>query len=408
MEARALKPTGAIVILSIGLAACTRMVSPSVIPPSVAPAATRIGPRGGSPHFKTLVHFNELDGCGALAGLVALKTTLYGTTICGGRFGDGEVYSITTGGRFRILHSFASDGRHAYAPVTVAGTTLYGTAEGGGKYRDGTVYSLDLHGKELWLYSFRHDDYPYAGLVDVNGTLYGTTVEGGSGNCQYSGPGCGTVFSITSTGKEKTIYSFKGGKDGAHPWTGLVGINSTLYGTTSEGGASNSGTVFSVTTSGSEHVLHSFGDSYDGSNPFGTLIAVDGMLYGTTEHGGADNWGAVYSIMTSGAEQIVYSFGTGGSGDALEPEAGLLYVNGELYGTTVDGGSGTACSNGCGAIYEVSTSGKERVLYSFQDGTDGLAPQSQLVAVSHVLYGTTPYGGGYSGYDGGTVFALTP
>lgn len=255
----------------------------------------------------------------------------------------------------------------------MVGETLYGTAVRGGKYHDGTVYSLGLRGNEHWVYSFRSEDSPYAGLVNLNGTLYGTTISGGDGTCPYSGPGCGTVYAITTSGKEKTIYSFKGGTDGANPWSGLVDVNRKLYGVTYGGGYENNGTVFSVTTSGVEHVLHTFGQNYDGSAPLGVLIYASGLLYGTTQSGGNGEEGTVFSVTTAGQEQVLYSFGNNGAHDASHPVAGLLYLNGELYGTSEQGGD-----KEWGTVFEVSTSGQEHVLYSFKGAADGGAPQSQL------------------------------
>ena len=80
---------------------------------------------------------------------------------------------------------------------------------------------------------------PVASLLDVNGTLYGTTEWGGSGGCR--GPsgdsGCGTVFTIMTSGKETVLHNFGGGsRDGALPQAGLININGTLYGTTTGGG----------------------------------------------------------------------------------------------------------------------------------------------------------------------------
>lgn len=398
-----MKSTVAALFLAIGIVACAHIAGSSALPHGFAPSEIH----HNTSNFKTLVEFNGINGCTPYAGLVARRTTLYGTTTCGGYFGEGEIYSVSATGKFSIVHNFVRDGVYAYAPVAVVGRTLYGTAVGGGKYQGGTVYSVDISGKEHWLYSFRHNVFPYAGLVNLNGTLYGTTVGGGVGTNCLSSPGCGTVFAITSSGREKTIYSFKGGSDGAHPWSGMVALNGTLYGTTSEGGGSNdNGTVFSVTPSGRERVLHAFAQIPDGGNPFGTLIAANGVLYGTTEFGGTSNWGTVYSITTSGQEQIVYSFGSNSPGDALEPEAGLLYLNGKLYGTSYDGGGYGCAGVGCGTIFEVSTSGQEQVLYKFQGGADGSGPQSQLTAIGGVLYGTTTTGGLY--YNFGTVFELKP
>ena len=75
---------------------------------------------------------------------------------------------------------------------------------------------------------------PIAPLADVRGTLYGTTESGGTYPCGHTG--CGTVFSITTGGVEKALYSFGNGTDGAVPFAGPVDVNDTLYGTTQGGG----------------------------------------------------------------------------------------------------------------------------------------------------------------------------
>jgi uncharacterized repeat protein (TIGR03803 family) len=49
--------------------------------------------------------------------------------------------------------------------------------------------------------------------------------------------------------------------------------------------------------------------------------------------------------------------------------------------------------------------GAEAILYSFQGGTDGIAPDGGLVFLNGALYGTTQTGGASGN---GTIFALTP
>src|SRR5579862_1942952 len=127
--------------------------------------------------------------------------------------------------------------------------------------------------------------YPQAPLIDVGGILYGTTNNGGA----FDSPktchgGCGTVFSITTSGVLKVLHSFGNAQDGQYPdHAGLVDVGGTLYGTTSAGGALGGGTVFSITTDGVENVLHSFGGKGDGADPSaGTLVELGGKLYGTT------------------------------------------------------------------------------------------------------------------------------
>jgi uncharacterized repeat protein (TIGR03803 family) len=133
-------------------------------------------------------------------------------------------------------------------------------------------------------------EHPSAGLINVNGTLYGTTLEGGE-------LGCGTIFALTTSGKETRLYSFTGEPaDGARPPASLLNFNGTLYGTTALGGANDAGTVFSVTTSGTETVLYSFTGGGDGTEPYAGLTQVDGTLYGTTVGGGAYFVGTVFSL----------------------------------------------------------------------------------------------------------------
>src|SRR5207237_615704 len=124
-----------------------------------------------------------------------------------------------------------------------------------------------------------------------------TTEYGGTAGC--GGYGCGTVFSLNpATGAEKVLYAFQdNGTDGLHPQADLVSVKGTLYGTTYYGGAHGAGTLFAIEKkSGAETLLHSFDDTgSDGYWPVAGLINVNGILYGTTTWGGTYNLGTVYS-----------------------------------------------------------------------------------------------------------------
>jgi uncharacterized repeat protein (TIGR03803 family) len=390
-----------------------------------APALVPSGAHAAIPlsvRYSTLYSFKggEDDGEEPFAGLVSVKGTLYGTTYEGGecsRVGYGTVFSITPSGTETMLHSFgctsrggSQDGEYPSAGLVNVKGTLYGTTPKGGANGDGTVFSITPSGTETVLYSFKggpgDGEAPRAGFINVKGTLYSTTYLGG--NCSSSG-GCGTVFSITPSGTETMLYSFKGGSaDGQYPFAGLINVKGTLYGTTFEGGANCSGsggcgTVFSITRSGKETVLHSFAGDPDGDNPEnGSLINVKGTFYDTTYDGGTNSRGTVYSITPSGTETVLHSFG--GSGDGASPFAGLVNVKGTLYSTTYSGGVGD------GTVFSITPSGTETVLYSFKGGSgDGENPRAGLVKVKGTLYGTTGGGGtGCSGsYGCGTVYSLS-
>jgi uncharacterized repeat protein (TIGR03803 family) len=141
---------------------------------------------------------------------------------------------------------------------------------------------------------------PEGGLVqDSQGNFYGTTYSGGTGTF-------GTVFKIDgTTGKETVLYSFTGQTDGAWPSDGLViDTAGNLYGTTYEKGSSSCnngggcGTLFEVSSSGAFSVLHTFtGAPSDGNGPTATLLRDSaGNLYGTTVSGGTDNNGAIFKL----------------------------------------------------------------------------------------------------------------
>jgi uncharacterized repeat protein (TIGR03803 family) len=386
------------------------------IPQAPAIAArprTIVGGKGNSSPYEVLHSFGGSgDGSVPLAGLLKVKGTLYGTTLAGGVSADGTVFSITPSGTETVLYSFnGSDGKYPYAALINVKGALYGTTYQGGNESglgDGTIFSITPSGTETVLHRFgsQSDDgaLPYAGLLNVKGTLYGTTYYGGANYYGY-----GTVFSITPSGTETVLHSFAGVEhgDGLYPQAGLINVNGPLYGTTSGGGANYDGTVFKITTRGKETVLHSFGGSGDGTYLYAGLINVKGTLYGTTVAGGSSTCryytlvgcGTVFSITPSGIERVLYSF-AGGSGDGANPQAGLLNVNGTLYGTTEEGGA-----YGYGTVFRITRGGKETVLHSFAGGSgDGANPYAGLINVKGTFYGTTARGGAN---NDGTVFSLT-
>ena len=155
-----------------------------------------------------------------------------------------------------------------------------------------------------------------------------------------------------------------------------------------------------------ETVLYSFTGQPDASYPFATIVGgKGGNFYGTATSGGVFNQGAVFVVSKRGAERVLYSF-QGGT-DGYYPNGSLVLDKaGNLYGTTSFGGGSSACPNGCGTIFQITPSGTENILYRFTGGSDGSKPQSSLLLDSKGnLYGTTYDGGDFFW---GTVFKLSP
>jgi uncharacterized repeat protein (TIGR03803 family) len=245
---------------------------------------------------------------------------------------------------------------------------------------------------------------------DSAGNLYGTTEGGGSGVCgQFS---CGTVFALSKTGRELGVFSFNG-EDGDAPAGGLFrDAVGNLYGTTQAGGAhscqngsysAGCGTVFQLSKTGKIR-YYSFSGQPDGEFPDSTPVEFSGSLYGTTSIGGSLGLGTIYKIDGRGRETVLYSFKD--QSDGCDPDPGVTVDSkGNLYGVTFDGGSGGSCNNSYGTAYELDVAGNFTVLYGF-GGHVGANPDAALILDSQGnLYGTAKDGGNS---DDGTVFELSP
>ncbi|HEX8817305.1 MAG TPA: choice-of-anchor tandem repeat GloVer-containing protein [Terriglobales bacterium] len=202
--------------------------------------------------------------------------------------------------------------------------------------------------------------------------------------------------------------------DGTGPFAGLIiDAAGNLYGTTESGGVyKTGGTVYQLSPEPSgewkETILHSFAVNYrDGHTPGWGTLAMDaaGSLYGTTAGGGC--CGGVVFRLTLDAdgnwkETILYEFQGGTRG--FEAGAGVVLDRaGNLYGTTIAGGSD--CD--CGVVYKLAAVARGKwkytVLHTFR-GYDGAQPDANLIIDDQGnLYGTAATGGTY---DGGVVFEI--
>jgi uncharacterized repeat protein (TIGR03803 family) len=350
---------------------------------------------------------------------------LYGTTGGDDCVACGTVFRLNAAGGETVLHRFAggADGSLPRAGLLLdSAGNLYGTTSYGGLAAQGVVFKLNASGDETVLYRFSggtDGSQPQCTLIsDSAGNLYGTTTYGGSapGSDKGGAGGYGVVFKLDPSGQETVLYTFTGGADGGNPLAGLVRDSvGNLYGTASIGGSFGEGVVYKVDTSGHEAVLYNFTGGWDGGLPVGSLIRDSlGNLYGTTECGpiaeNQCNWGGVYKLDPSGRITVLYNFTSGNDGGgplsgAIPYSGPFLDSSGNVYGTTLAGGSGANSEDyAYGVVYKVDTFGHETVLYSFTGVPDGADPAAALIQdPAGNLYGTTEYGGEF---NGGTVFKI--
>jgi uncharacterized repeat protein (TIGR03803 family) len=138
------------------------------------------------------------------------------------------------------------------------------------------------------------------------------------------------------------------------------------------------------------------------------------VFHGVTQFGGdttncaiaSAGCGVVFTVDASAKERVLHTFGKQASGGE-EPSGGLVDVSGNYYGVTVYGGTvNSACTFGCGVVYRLSSSGKYSVFHRFTGGTDGGLPSGSMTeGASGNLYGATDVGG--SG-NNGVIYEITP
>lgn len=325
---------------------------------------------------------NANDSYFPIGDLVADKAgNLYGAAYGGGTYNSGTVFELikpsTKDGAWTetILYSFTggADGANPDGGVIFDRRgNLYGTTYNGGgeSFPSGVVFELSppAPGATAWTETVLFDfgSSPTAvGLnpkgslaMDAAGNLYGAAAAGGAGDaagCE-SDTGCGSVFELqppSSAGGRWTltdIHDFVATEpDGFAPNSVQLGPRGVLYGTTCCATSGYySGTVFALFPPASaggtwtEKLLYTFSATGDGAFVNGvTPDRSAGGLVGTNSYGGSAGYGTVFLLTPAGSEwkeTILYNFTDGTDGG--RPMGGVVVDSaGNLYGTTLDGGS---------------------------------------------------------------------
>lgn len=345
------------------------------------------------------VEYSYPIGAGAYSGITFPQImsqgrdgNLYGTISNNGTKSVGTVFKMTTSGAWSSVYSFCAltscgDGSYPFGGVSLGfDGNLWGTTQTGGTGGAGTAFKVTPTGTLTTMHSFINgtdDSVPvYTMFQGQDGNMYGISVG------EYNGQD-GAFFRISSTGTFTVLHDFVF-TDGADPNLPTQGTDGNFYGTATLGGTKNLGVVYKISPGGKVTVLHSFtGDPSDGSLPKGILVeGNDGNLYGTTYEGGSNNNGTVFQITPGGVLTVIHNFVyLNPSFDGRLPEAGLtLGPDGNFYGVTTAGGTKNA-----GILFQVTPAGAETVLYNFCDPScNGFSPATPLVLhTDGNLYGNT-------------------
>lgn len=238
---------------------------------------------------------------------------------------------------------------------------LYGTAEGGGANGAGVIYKLTRSGggwTQSVIYSAQNNGdgaSPHGGVVlDSAGNLYGAFLSGGL----Y---GFGAVYKLSPSGSgwtEQNLYNF-GPQDAQNPWGGVILDGAgNLYGSTTVS-ANGGGYAFELTPAGGSWnytLLPNLGFS----GPEDKLIMdAAGNLFGASFGGGETESGSVFKLTPSNGGWTytsLHDFCLSRPCDGQNPISNIVFDrNGNLYGTTLQGGSSSGCNgNGCGVAWEIT------------------------------------------------------
>jgi len=347
--------------------------------------------------FSTLYSFtnNGTDPNTPSALIIDGSGKLFGTSISGGAFNNGAVFSVTPNGVLSLLYSFnGNDSTNAVSPINLVRDrkgNLYGdtralvksyvgdlfelTPQTNGTYTFTSLYVapdvpaqivLNPAGDLFWLncgynggptcdnntslneisngqnsklYFFASTGFYASGnyVMDKSGNIYGT--EAGDGG-QTS---WGLVYKWSPVSGFSVLHTFNG-TDGSDPNALRQDASGNLFGTTGGGGVIGGvysyGTVFKINSTGTFSTLYNFcskANCADGSYPYGPLtLDSKGNIFGVLNFG-------VFELTSGGVETLVYNSGSVFMGPGLVKDK-----FGNFYGTTINGGSA-----GLGSVYKL-------------------------------------------------------
>ncbi len=289
-------------------------------------------------------------------------------------------YTLTVDQAAPVLGGATSDTVTEGGDVTLGATVA--AAFGDDKLGNVTITGLptDLSASSFNGGTYTASNGTWTGSAAQFSALQFTAATAGTSTLSISATTAGTdpgasateTYSLTVNAPLKALISFNANTGYDSQASFLVDANGDLFGTTFAGGPNADGSVFELKNTGTVAAPSYSSTPTDlvaiiGNNegPAAGLVAdANGDLFGTTFNGGGNadtylNDGQVFELQNTGAVAAPSYSNTAttlvafNSADGQNPSAGLIVdANGDLFGTTSQGGA-----NGDGTVFELQNTG---------------------------------------------------
>lgn len=334
----------------------------------------------------------------------------------------GGLFSMSTAGSFEKLYGFKSEDGWSFDPdigqnfnklVQMPDGSLFGINGNGGSYANyspaGTAFSLSSGGTFTVVHTFATQlgdaMFPKTIALGADGNIYGLTEQPpfGPGGPQIGG----SLFKLSPDGQETLLFSLSGLSDSLGSF--LLGASGDMYvslpeGTIPPGGSSElpAQGIYKVSQSGEGTLLHAFNADYsDGRRVSDLVMNTAGDIVGSSELGGVGEFagGTVFKLDADGHFAVLHAFSYYSNGE-YSPSDLMAGADGSVYGVAEFGGG----LYSDGALFRIAPNGRYSLLHLMGDdyALEGSRPRGLIQGGPRTIYGIV--GGGANGT--GAIFKL--
>jgi uncharacterized repeat protein (TIGR03803 family) len=228
--------------------------------------------------------------------------------------------------------------------------------------------------------------FPVSTLVAKDGKYYGIASMGGSNDVGvlFEWDPVTNVYTkkidlVTGSGPIPTVET--------NMTSGLVLDNGRFYGTVPDHGATEQGELFEWDPTTNIYTKKIDFTVAGGSLPNAPIVLYNGKYYGTTIAGGANDAGVLFEWDPS-TNVYTKKMDFAKDNNGYWPKAGLVVVNGKMYGSTYAGGT-----NDLGVLFEWDPATNNYTKKIDCDIANGSRPAGTMILNGQKLYGLTSDGG---------------